>query len=448
MEIRGSNKLIEIIKELDIEVSRPNIFQAIVAKQYDMNTRFLKVTFKDGGTRIDIPHIETARVVINAERKDGLSKGFDGVVNEDGTVTVPLHSWMLELDGTVICDISVMDTAADDNKKLTTTSFTLIVEKAAYGGDDITSDPQYDVLVELVETCTKASVAAAEALDKSNEALEKSAEADAKYYACVEATANANAVREEIEAGGYIESLKEMNQGAKFRVWVGTQAEYDALDSKPNNTFCIITDDPNAKELKNVPSFGAFATEAELEVALSAMLDEMNSSEIRRFCFLLTYIETWAWVGTLFKSSPKNAILEVSSGLGRHVSKMTKTLTNGAWTPLEWENPPMVADTEYRTTERSNGNAVYKMHFNATVPEGQDYLFISKVLEENKNYSIKDYSATWDLENSIGQNLSGKVSDATVEVAYVDATHVKFYVNAKSLLAKSTIWVTVEYTKE
>ena len=46
-----------------------------------MNTRFLKVTLKDSGTRIDIPNIETAKVIINAERKDGLSKGFDGVAS-------------------------------------------------------------------------------------------------------------------------------------------------------------------------------------------------------------------------------------------------------------------------------------------------------------------------------------------------------------------------------
>ena len=143
--------MIKIIKELNVEVTKPNIFQAIVAKQYDMNTRFLKVTFVDCGTRIDIPFTETTKVVINAERTDGQSKGFDGKINEDGTVIVPLHSWMLELEGTVICDISVIDTKVDDEKKLTTTSFNLIVEKAAYGGDDVTNDPQYDVLLELIE---------------------------------------------------------------------------------------------------------------------------------------------------------------------------------------------------------------------------------------------------------------------------------------------------------
>ena len=145
--------MIEIIKELDVEVSKPNIFQALVAKQYDMNTRFLKVTLKDSGARIDIPNIETAKVIINANRKDGLSNAFYGVINDDGTVTVPLHSWMLELDGTVICDISVIDTATNNGKKLTTTSFTLIVEKAAYGGEDVISDPQYSVIVQLLKEC-------------------------------------------------------------------------------------------------------------------------------------------------------------------------------------------------------------------------------------------------------------------------------------------------------
>ena len=165
--------MIEIIKELNIEVSKPNVFQAVVAKQYDMNTRFIKATFVDYGDKITIPQSDTLKVVINALRTDGEAKGFDGVINDDGTVTVPLHSWMLELVGTVICDISVIDTEADDNKKLTTTSFTLIVEKAAWGGDGITSDPQYDVLVQLIEKCNEA-VEAAEKVADVDEALDSS----------------------------------------------------------------------------------------------------------------------------------------------------------------------------------------------------------------------------------------------------------------------------------
>lgn len=143
--------MIKIIKELNIDVTKPNVFQAVVAKQYDMNSRFLKVTLTDCGSVVQIPYSDNIKAVISAERVDGQSKGFDGEVNEDGTVTVPLHSWMLELEGLVKCDISVIETTEDNNKKLTTTSFDLMVEKAAYGGEDVTTDPQYDVLVELIE---------------------------------------------------------------------------------------------------------------------------------------------------------------------------------------------------------------------------------------------------------------------------------------------------------
>lgn len=239
--------MIEIIKELNIEVSKPNVFQAVVAKQYDMNTRFIKATFVDGGNKIYIDPDATVKVVINALRQDGQSKGFEGEVNQDGTVTVPLHSWMLELAGTVSCDISVIDTETDDNKKLTTTGFTLLVEQAAFGGEDITSDPQFDVLVALLE----ASEVAQEALDKSNEA-------NSKYDACVEATEAAKeatetlvATHDEFVSGGYVEALKELNVGGKFTFWIGTQAEYDTLANKKTNCLYMISDDSTLTELEN-----------------------------------------------------------------------------------------------------------------------------------------------------------------------------------------------------
>ena len=164
--------MVQIITKVNLEVSKPNLFQALVAKQYDMNTRFLNATLVDCGNKIDIPNSGTIAVVINAERPDGQSQGFEGVVNDDGTVTVPLHSWILELMGTVTCDVSVIDTAAADNKKLTTTSFTLLVEKAAYGGEDITSDPQYDILTDLIIKATESAEQAAKSAEQAVNATE------------------------------------------------------------------------------------------------------------------------------------------------------------------------------------------------------------------------------------------------------------------------------------
>lgn len=298
--------MIKIIKEISLEVTKPNLLQAIVAKQYDMNTRFLKVTLMDCGNRITIPLADTIEVVINAERKDGQSKGFYGEVNSDGTVTVPLDSWMLELDGTVVCDVSVIDKEEGDHKKLTTTSFNLLVEKAAFGGGDITSDPQYDVLVSLLEKAESAGTIAQGALDKSKEA-------NSKYDACVAATENANqaaadanAVRAEVEAGGFIKSLQEENKGKKFSVWVGTQEEYDAIPETERipNCLYIPTNDQNP-----------FAT----------AIEEANYPG----CF-------YRMVGD----------------------------------EKEWFNPPMESGAEYRTMERRNGEPVYVYHDDVSATTG------------------------------------------------------------------------------
>lgn len=135
----------KITQEINLEVAKPNLFQAIVAKQSDYGSRYLKVTFVNNGDKIYIEPTLTA--TINAERPDGASKRFDAVVNDDGTVTAPLTGWMLELEGFVNCDISVMT----EDGRLTTTDFSINVNEAACSDGDISDDEDYDVLKELIE---------------------------------------------------------------------------------------------------------------------------------------------------------------------------------------------------------------------------------------------------------------------------------------------------------
>lgn len=49
---------------------------------------------------------------------------------------------------------------------------------------------------------------------------------------------------------GFVTRLKEQNRGKELKFWVGTQAEYDAIEIAQANTFYIITDD-NFKEVTN-----------------------------------------------------------------------------------------------------------------------------------------------------------------------------------------------------
>ena len=134
----------KIIQKINLEVAKPNLFQAVVAKQNDYGSRFLNVTFVNNGEKIEINPAYTA--TINAKRPDGTSKRFDSVINEDGTVTAPLTSWMLELTGLVTCDISVLT----NEGKLTTTDFSIHVNIAACSDDDITIDEDYDILKDLI----------------------------------------------------------------------------------------------------------------------------------------------------------------------------------------------------------------------------------------------------------------------------------------------------------
>lgn len=122
----------EIIKELTLDVARENRIQAILGKQYDYNSRYLKVHIANEGTPLTIA--TSSVVTINATRADGKSNSFLGEVNDDSTVKVPITQWMLALDDTVKCDISIVDT---EGRKLSTTNFTIEVERANYAGGDI-----------------------------------------------------------------------------------------------------------------------------------------------------------------------------------------------------------------------------------------------------------------------------------------------------------------------
>lgn len=132
----------QIIQNITLEVSKPNFFQAIVAKQFDSDSRYLKVTLVNGAEKINI--LQTSTVTINAKRNDGAENLFKGEVNEDGTATVPLTYWMLELSGKLECDVSVIDA---DNRKLSSTKFDVEVERASCADPDVTDADKYDILI-------------------------------------------------------------------------------------------------------------------------------------------------------------------------------------------------------------------------------------------------------------------------------------------------------------
>ena len=134
-----------ITQEITVDVARKNAFNAIVAKQLDLNSRFLKIKLTDMGKKLFVN--SNATVLIDAQRPDNNAKSFKCVVNDDGTITAPLKHWMLELEGYVKCDITIVDA---DNSKLTSTTFSLLVEKRVCECDTVTDDDGNDLIVTLI----------------------------------------------------------------------------------------------------------------------------------------------------------------------------------------------------------------------------------------------------------------------------------------------------------
>jgi hypothetical protein len=95
-----------------------------------------------------------------------------------------------------------------------------------------------------------------ELVKKANDAWEKANTANELIDGCEEAAQSAreaaqnlSLTHEDVVSGGYVEALKESNNGGKFKTWVGTKAEYDALVEKTDNTLYLVTDDTDAESI-------------------------------------------------------------------------------------------------------------------------------------------------------------------------------------------------------
>ena len=85
---------------------------------------------------------------------------------------------------------------------------------------------------------------------------------------------------------GFVTTLKEQNNGTGVMLWVGTTAEYNALDPKPNNCIFIKTDDTSATDIDT--AITALQTAAgtasdniiTLQSAVTAITTKLNKIEI------------------------------------------------------------------------------------------------------------------------------------------------------------------------
>ena len=127
----------QVVKKIRIDVHERNNIPTIYAKQYDTNSRFICAQISEDNQ--DIVIAQSSKVFLNACREDDDYRSFSGIVNDDGSVTVPLEPCILEFPGTVKCDILIEDSGS----RLSTLDFLVIVKESYYNGDFI--DTNYDI---------------------------------------------------------------------------------------------------------------------------------------------------------------------------------------------------------------------------------------------------------------------------------------------------------------
>lgn len=128
-----------VTQEISLDLARENAFKTIIAKQYDQGSRLLKVTILNQGEPMVVD--SGSSVYLNVKRPDGQGATYDGTtdakieVQSDGTILVPLTSWMLNVAGKVVADLTI----ASGSSQLSTLNFTILVESSPNN-----SNPQED----------------------------------------------------------------------------------------------------------------------------------------------------------------------------------------------------------------------------------------------------------------------------------------------------------------
>ena len=141
----------KVISEITLDVAgTANRYVTVRAKQEDNLSRWIHAKITAGGNKFVVG--AESKTYINFKRYDGETKSYDGEIQDDGTLLLPLPFWALELPYMVTCDISIIE---DGTRKLTTFNFFIDVEAAAVSDSDVQADEESSFLLNLISDTEK-----------------------------------------------------------------------------------------------------------------------------------------------------------------------------------------------------------------------------------------------------------------------------------------------------
>ena len=281
-----------------LDTVRRNRINIIYAVENDYGARFITATIMTDGKK---KAIERAAVVtINAERPDGQRKAFEGSVNEDGTVRVPVTQWMLEFEGEVVCSVSIVTSTS----RLTTTHFYIQAQYSVWDGTSAPSsdDPNKDVIVSII---------AAENERVANENARISAENARKTAETARIDAeNIRIAKESVRVSNEAERVSaESVRKTEFATWQGEVGKISSFDKRIENLEAAVnpglvtpTVDDSAAYSKDVPT-GALPYASVSEVGgmtynVNGVLRDAKVTAVESVGANLFNIDDLTWVGT------------------------------------------------------------------------------------------------------------------------------------------------------
>jgi len=185
----------------------------------------------------------------------------------------------------------------------------------------------------------------------------------------------------------YISKVKEANAGDPLSFWVGTTAQYNALESKDANCLYVITDATSAAQMAvefadvkqsiadtqqnivdstqgfGLGNHGTRITYNMLDATTANGWYSFGSSEAMTINGVM-----FSWANMLVAALKEENLRQILFPSSPNNEVMIRQRYGGVWSDWECVNPPAKLNVEYRTTERWMGKAIYTKVINCGVP--------------------------------------------------------------------------------
>ena len=215
----------KILQEINLDFARDTLPITVFAKQYDQESRFVKVKPLNHGQPYELENGVTPRLQLT--KSDGHTVLNDATI-ESGVIVVELTPQALAAAGVAVAEIGLYK----GNALLSSQIFYIDVERAAFDKDAPASSDEFNALVDALgavqgalDKTDAAAKRANSAADSVGPAIEESTKAEKNANAAAAAAREAAAaVGEEIDGIMIVDNDDDSKYLGKFRISSGHPA--------------------------------------------------------------------------------------------------------------------------------------------------------------------------------------------------------------------------------